>query len=175
MAETKKNSTQSQSFSEIFKDKSILSVVIATLVLLLISFFAFRYFGSTGDLSDKLNGDGLSNILSTKTEEKSTDTEVKATPSATPTISENKNTDKNSVSISNDEVGFNWVAKDYQPNELKGKEKTHNVVKGDTLWEIAEAHYGNGADWHKIADANHVSYLSNGNPLIIPGQVITIP
>ena len=175
MADTKKKSTQVQSFSEIFKDKSILSVVIATLVLLLISFFAFRYFGSTGDLSEKLNGEGISNILSTKTEEKATDAEIKTTPGATPQVTDNKNTNSNTASISKNEAGYNGVAKDYQPNELKGKEKTHNVVKGDTLWEIAEAHYGNGADWHKIADANRVSYLSNGNPLIVPGQVLTIP
>jgi nucleoid-associated protein YgaU len=66
-----------------------------------------------------------------------------------------------------------WVAKDYQANSLQGI--THNVQSGDTLWEIAEAYYGNGADWVKIANANGVGYNVNGHPLIYAGTTITIP
>lgn len=49
--------------------------------------------------------------------------------------------------------------------------KTHTVVKNDTLWGIAKKYYGNGAQYPKIASANGVL-----NPnLIYPGQVFIIP
>lgn len=56
-------------------------------------------------------------------------------------------------------------------NPAVTENKTHTVVKGDTLWGIAKKYYGNGAQYPKIASANGVS-----NPnLIKPGQVFTIP
>lgn len=66
-----------------------------------------------------------------------------------------------------------WVANNYKEGDIT--ESSHTVVSGDTLWEIAEATYGDGTQWNKIADANNVDYLPNGNPLIIPGQTLTIP
>lgn len=50
--------------------------------------------------------------------------------------------------------------------------KTHTVVKGDTLWAIAKKYYGNGALYPRIVEAN--SGIKNPN-LIYPGQVFTIP
>jgi len=50
--------------------------------------------------------------------------------------------------------------------------KTHTVVKGDTLWGLAKQYYGNGAQYTKIASAN--AGIKNPN-LIYPGQVLTIP
>ena len=67
----------------------------------------------------------------------------------------------------------NWKANDYEPNSKTGD--TYTVHSGDTLWEVAEAFYGNGADWVKIAQANNVGYLANGAPLIHSGNVLTIP
>ncbi|PZO77931.1 MAG: multifunctional 2',3'-cyclic-nucleotide 2'-phosphodiesterase/5'-nucleotidase/3'-nucleotidase [Mesorhizobium amorphae] len=32
--------------------------------------------------------------------------------------------------------------------------RTHVIVRGDTFWDIAQATYGNGALWQRIADAN---------------------
>ena len=54
---------------------------------------------------------------------------------------------------------------------------THTVVKGDTLWDIAHSTYGSGFEWTKIRDANkgEIGTLSNGRPLIVPGQVLIIP
>jgi hypothetical protein len=66
-----------------------------------------------------------------------------------------------------------WTANNYEQGDISSG--SYTVISGDTLWEIAEGVYGNGSDWHKIADANGVSYLSNGNPLIIPGQILNIP
>lgn len=56
----------------------------------------------------------------------------------------------------------------------KGDEiKTYTVVKGDTLWNIAKKHYGNGSKYTIIADANG-DKIKNPN-LIYVGQVLTIP
>ena len=66
-----------------------------------------------------------------------------------------------------------WIANDYKSGDITTE--SYTVINGDTLWEISEAVYGTGYSWQKIANANDVTYLSNGNPLIIPGQVLTLP
>ena len=69
-----------------------------------------------------------------------------------------------------------WVATDYKFGDIKGS--TYTVRSGDTLWEIAEAVYGNGSQWTKILAANSssIGFLPNGSQaLIIPGQVLTLP
>jgi hypothetical protein len=49
--------------------------------------------------------------------------------------------------------------------------QSYTVQSGDTLWDIAERVYGDGAQYHRIADASGIA-----NPdLIMPGQVLTIP
>lgn len=58
--------------------------------------------------------------------------------------------------------------------------QTYTVVRGDTLWSIAQRFYGNGSQWHKIFDAqgNNLSmYSVNGRtfPLIHTGNVLVIP
>lgn len=50
---------------------------------------------------------------------------------------------------------------------------THTVVKGDTLWAIAEKHYGDGAKHTIIFEAN--KELLKGSKVIYSGQVLTIP
>ena len=50
-------------------------------------------------------------------------------------------------------------------------EGKHVIVKGDTLWDIAKAAYGDGEQWHRISDAN-------GNPAprrLLVGKELTIP
>ena len=69
-----------------------------------------------------------------------------------------------------------WVATDYKRGDIKpGK---YEIQKGDTLWEISEAVYGSGFQWHKILDANPsaIGFLPNGSQAkIIPGQILTLP
>lgn len=69
-------------------------------------------------------------------------------------------------------LGGEWVAINYNPGDITGS--THLVIYGDTLWEISEGKYGQGAQWKKIADLNNVGYLSNGNPLIIPNTTLKL-
>lgn len=51
--------------------------------------------------------------------------------------------------------------------------RTYTVQPGDTLWKIAETHYGNGADYMKIFEANR-DLLDDPNK-IFPGQELKIP
>lgn len=50
---------------------------------------------------------------------------------------------------------------------------TYVVLSGDCLWKIARAHYGSGAKWHLIYEAN-TDTIKNPS-LIRVGQVLTIP
>jgi LysM repeat protein len=69
-----------------------------------------------------------------------------------------------------------WVANNYVEGDIGGDKYT--VVRGDTLWEIAEARYGSGFEWKKIREANEdtVGYHESiGWAVIVPGQVLTLP
>lgn len=50
--------------------------------------------------------------------------------------------------------------------------KTHEVVKGDTLWDISKAELNNPFLWSKVWEENR--WITNPD-LIYPGQRITIP
>lgn len=55
---------------------------------------------------------------------------------------------------------------------------TYMVKHGDTLWEIAQEIYGDGARWHEIFDANPLSMYSPDGyafPLIHTGNILVIP
>lgn len=52
--------------------------------------------------------------------------------------------------------------------------KRYVVQVGDSLWSIARKHYGSGAEWRRIWNANKP--MRSGNPSIIfPGEIITLP
>lgn len=53
------------------------------------------------------------------------------------------------------------------------KQRTHKVVKGDTLWGISRKYYGKGNLYTKIYNANK-NIIKNPD-LIYPGQVFVIP
>src|SRR5271165_612471 len=55
---------------------------------------------------------------------------------------------------------------------VTGGAQSVTVRTGDSLWKIAAAHYGHGADWPCVAQAN---VLLHGNEVIHPGQVLLLP
>jgi hypothetical protein len=68
-----------------------------------------------------------------------------------------------------------WRATDYEKGDI-GIGNYH-VKLGDTLWEIAEAVYGDGAKWTKILKDNkeHIGFLPDGEQALIwPDQVLVI-
>lgn len=68
--------------------------------------------------------------------------------------------------------GLGWVrAEDLMPISNSNQGRYYTVVKGDTLWAIAQRFYGNGNRYPEIARANNIS-----NPNIIHiGQKLLIP
>lgn len=60
-----------------------------------------------------------------------------------------------------------------QATSLPPLRGTHTVVPGDTLWDIAEAVYGNPLRWTDVYDANR-GLLKRPN-LIHPGQTLVLP
>ena len=56
------------------------------------------------------------------------------------------------------------------------KQKTYKVVKGDSLWDIAQKHYGKGSLYTKIKEANKSKYPSLAkNNVIYPNWELIIP
>jgi len=89
----------------------------------------------------------------------------------------------NSMKDPNDvEAGMTLTIPDVKPIAVAGdisststvkqpEAKTYTVVRGDSLWKIAVASYGNGYKWVEIAKANK---LANPN-IIHAGNVLTLP
>lgn len=68
----------------------------------------------------------------------------------------------------------NWVANDYKKGDIQ--ETAYKVKYGDTLWEIAEAYYGDGFLWVEILNRNksEIGYINGEQVLIRPGQVLNL-
>lgn len=62
------------------------------------------------------------------------------------------------------------VVRDAPPAQASGQR--YVVRKGDSLWTIARRHYGSGAQWQKIANAN--PHLQNPHRLTV-GQELILP
>lgn len=69
--------------------------------------------------------------------------------------------------------GVDKVEDKMSVNVEAAESQWHTVVKGDTLWAIAQAAYGNGAEYNKIFEANE-PMLSHPDK-IYPGQKLRIP
>jgi LysM repeat protein len=60
------------------------------------------------------------------------------------------------------------------PVANKPQPKTHTVVRGDCLWNIAKKHLGSGSRWTEIYNKNKSVIGKNPN-LIYPGQKLVMP
>lgn len=66
------------------------------------------------------------------------------------------------------------IEADISNGEALGADDEFYVIqKGDTLWKIAEKHYGNGAKYTAIVDAN--KEVIKDADKIFPGQKIRLP
>jgi hypothetical protein len=68
-------------------------------------------------------------------------------------------------------VAEHWSKNPY-PKTVAAGARVHVVVKGDTLWDLAQRYYNNPFLWPQIWDAN--KYIPNAH-WIYPGDPITIP
>ena len=59
-----------------------------------------------------------------------------------------------------------------KPDATTGE--SYTIVSGDTLSKIAKNHYGDGAKWHQIYEANKATIGSNPDHIEV-GQVLTLP
>ena len=63
---------------------------------------------------------------------------------------------------------YGWV--DAEDISTSGGEEVYTVVKGDTLWGIAQKKLGNGARWQEISKLNGLTSTT-----IVVGQKLKIP
>jgi nucleoid-associated protein YgaU len=59
-------------------------------------------------------------------------------------------------------------------SSLPAPVRTYTVVAGDSLWKIAQKHYGNGSQYPKIIAANP-GKLKDDKSVIHPGDVLVVP
>jgi hypothetical protein cdifQCD_19186 len=82
------------------------------------------------------------------------------------------------LSNSNTSSNSNNTQNTSRPNEVNtnsnNQQKTHKVVKGDTLYDIAKKHYGNGNLYPKIKEANKAKYpsLAKNNIIQVKWELI---
>lgn len=72
-----------------------------------------------------------------------------------------------------DENGSSSTKRDDESSPKPKEDTSYSVKKGDSLWEIAKSHYGDGSKYTKILDANK-SKIKNSN-MIYPEQELVIP
>jgi len=153
------------------KTKDGAALIIGGIFILVLVFTAYNYFNNNGgpDATNDEKGsivDRVRDIL-TGDEDKSSDVNGDGAKDIKP---------DSKLTVEKVVIPAEWVANDYKKGDIKGK--TYTVVSGDTLWEIAEAVYGDGTQWVKILGANSddVGFLPNGQQaLIVPGQVLVLP
>jgi hypothetical protein len=148
---------------------SIFSVVLIVLGLVFIYLGLKDVLGvstqNTGVVTDNSTGDINIGISITKAPVKPTNSTEK------PTAQQKALQTQEKIRTTGKWIAINYVKGDISPGD-------YTVKQGDTLWEIAEAVYGDGFQWTKILDANKakIGKLPSGEQaLIFPGQVLVIP
>jgi|GEM_PF-689401 len=178
------------------------SLRIISVILIILGSIGILYGINNIITNQNENKDNENNIDKESPTEKETTGQINegiSTDESTPIETEKKTTNENQTETNNSEPEYTglsasglakslatqqkiieqgrWIATNYDKGDIVSTSKIYTVQKGDTLWEIAEALYGNGFRWTEILNANKnkIRFLPNGEQaLIVPGQVLTI-
>ena len=96
-------------------------------------------------------------------------------PIEVPNLSNNSTGNSSSSSNSNNANAQNTTRPSENNNSSSNnQQKSYKVVKGDSLWNIAQKHYGNGSLYTKIQEANKSKYpsLSKNNIIYVNWELI---
>jgi len=158
------------------KQNDSLALIVGGLFILALVFATYNYFNKGKSVDNTLEKriqelQKLENVKEGTTETATKEEgSINGEGAATTTINETSVTETPATNSQPQ-----WVANDYKQGDITGD--TYIVKSGDTLWEIAEAVYGDGSQWVKLLNANssNIGQLANGQQaLIMPGQVLNI-
>ena len=98
---------------------------------------------------------------------------VEYRPIEVPNLSNNTSSSSTSSSTNNSQ---NTSRPSETNTSSNNQQKSHKVIKGDSLWDIAQKYYGNGSLYPKIKEANKAKYpsLSSSN-VIYTNMELIIP
>lgn len=158
--------------------KDGLALIVGGLFILALVFAAYNYFNKTSKNEDIKKIQEETVFQNDQKENNNDKTQDKGNLNGEGAKTSNTQGTPNTATVSGTSTtsASTWVANNYNPGEIKAG--SYTVKSGDTLWEIAEAAYGNGAEWGKILAANKssIGMLPNGSQaLIVPGQVLVLP
>ena len=97
-------------------------------------------------------------------------------PIEVPNLSNNNTSSSSSSNNSNNAQNTSRPSENNN-NSSSSQQKSYKVVKGDSLWAIAQKHYGKGSLYAKIQEANKAKYpsLANNASYIQVGWDLIIP
>ena len=96
-------------------------------------------------------------------------------PIEVPNLSNSNQSNNSNSNVSNNNQNTSRPNNKTNTNS-SNQQKSYKVVKGDSLWDIAQKHYGNGSLYPKIKEANKSKYpsLSKSN-VIYTNMELIIP
>lgn len=157
--------------------RSALSAIAAGILVIIAGFLVYNYFSKTSEegetVLDKIEQKAEEITSGEQSEENE---QVEEEEEAQQDQQKAQEDDEEEVSGGASTTTSTWTANNITPDTLSGS--SYTVIRGDTLWEIAEGRYGSGFEWGKILEANKadIGFLPNGSQaLIVPGQVLTLP
>ncbi len=170
--------------------RDTIALILSIIFVAALGFFGYQYFNNADvNLTDRFSNiiniggtdrdesDDISSDSTTRREESDDESNVAGdTDSTNGSTNGNTNNTSTTSGTNNFATGQVWVANDYDEGDIDTGNYT--VQYGDTLWELAEGAYGDGAQWTRILEANSdsVGFLANGQQaLIITGQSLVIP
>ncbi|MEK7595533.1 MAG: LysM peptidoglycan-binding domain-containing protein [Patescibacteria group bacterium] len=156
---------ENQSGVSVQPTRNAVAAILGGIVVITLTFLTYRYF----------NQPEQPEITGGSTSESTTDVKKEA-PTETKPTNTDKKVNGGVLSASTQQGSNTWLANDYKQGDVK--EASYKVRSGDTLWELAEAKYGDGGQWVKIRDANKgsIGFLPNGSQALIEiGQILVLP